>query len=425
MSRPPQAALCLLLLLLLPLPGWIAFHRGDAPAPDDRDLRIAESRNATGENGFDRFTAAADAAHLPHDEATWRRFHAFRAGSTWEPEWISALIAENAAATSLLRAGVAAPAFAFPALDAPHIGDARMHTLFLDQQLVALAGAQARIALHDGRDRQAIELASFGLLAGRRLSAADNVDLFGIYMASAFQTLSLLDLEHVARSSRIEPETARELGALLESTRWRASDWQRVWMLEYARVRAEVGALDPSTAGWPSYLLPNAYRWHPNRTLAAVADQYREQSGKSEHFCTDAGLARESEISLASLPTASAFAPNALGRLVVEQVRARNLDRIQRNRCQFETQVSLVAVMIAAKAYSDAQGRLPERLEDLVPLYLDALPLDRYDGAPLRYARAAPAVYSIGEDESDEGGRAARGLFDTHEPELSLAFPAD
>jgi len=106
-------------------------------------------------------------------------------------------------------------------------------------------------------------------------------------------------------------------------------------------------------------------------------------------------------------------------------VRARDYDRIQRNRCQLETQVSIVEVMIAAKAYSDSEGQLPERLDDLVPRFLDALPLDRYDGAPLRYARAAPAVYSIGEDESDEGGRAARGLFDTHEPELSLAFPAD
>ena len=424
MPRPPRAVLGLLLALpLLLLTGWIALHRGDAPAPDDRDLHV-ERQTAVGENGFERYAAAAEAARLPHDEATWRRFHAFRAGETWEPEWITALAADNAPATALLRAGVASPAFAFPPQDPSHAGDARMHTLFLGQQLVALSGAQARIALRAGRVGEALELASLGLHAGRRLSAADNVDLFGIYMASVFQTLSLIDLEHAARTSRITPETARSLGALLESSRWTASDWRRVWSLEYARVRTELGALDPSTAGWPSPLLPNAYRWHPNRTAGAIADLYREQAAKSSRFCADANLLRDGKLASEGRRRApeNAFAPNALGELVIGQVRGRNYDQIQRNRCQFETQVSLVEVMIAAKAYSDDEGALPARLEDLVPRYLDALPLDRYDGAPLRYAHAARAIYSIGEDFTETGVGAPRGMFDTNEPGLSLAF---
>jgi hypothetical protein len=419
MSRPPQAALGLLLALpLLVVTGWIAFHRGDAPAPDDRDLHLAGPA-AAGANGFEWFAAAANAARLPHDEETWRRFHAFRAGQTWEPDWISALVAENATATGLLRAGVAAPAFAFDRAAPARIGDARMHTLFLGQQLVALAGAQARIALSDGRAHDALELASLGLHAGRRLSAADNVDLFGIYMASAFETLSLIDLEYAARKSRVSAETARQLGALLESSRWDTTDWQRAWGLEYERVRAELSALDPALAGWPSPLLPNAYRWHPNRTAGALADLYRDQSQKSARFCADAHLQRDGE---ARAPVvADSFAPNALGDLVIQQVRARDYDRIQRNRCQLETQVSLVEVMIAAKAYSDREGALPDRLEDLVPRYLDALPIDRYDGAPLRYARTRRAIYSIGEDLTDADGL-DRGLFDANAPGLSLAF---
>jgi hypothetical protein len=420
MPRPPQAALGLLLALpLLLLPGWIALQY-DAPAPDDRDLRAEQPSTAADANGFEWFTAAADAARLPSDEVTWQRFHAFRSGQIWDPDWILTLVADNAAATSLLRAGVASPAFAFPRKALPRVGDARMRTLFRGQQLVALAGAQSRIALRDGRDSEALELASLGLSAGRRLSAADNVDLFAIHMASAFQTLSLIDLERAARASRVAPETSRRIAALLEASRWNASDWQRVWALEYARVRAELFTLDPALAGWPSPFLPHTYRWHPNRTAAAIADLYREQARKSSRFCTDAGLRRDGEASEA--PAASAFAPNALGRLVIEQVRARNYDRIQRNRCQFETQVSLVEVMIATKAYSDSESALPERLEDLVPRYLDALPLDRYDGAPLRYARAAQSVYSIGEDHSEVAGGAARGLFDRFEPGLSLSF---
>src|SRR5688572_28590581 len=131
MPRPPQAALTARnLLLVLPpllLAAWIALHHGDAPAPADRDLMLVGSRAAVDENGFERFAAAADAARLPRDESTWQRFHAIRAGQTWEPDWILALVGENAVATALLRDGVASPAFAYPSDGRPRVGDARMH----------------------------------------------------------------------------------------------------------------------------------------------------------------------------------------------------------------------------------------------------------------------------------------------------------
>jgi hypothetical protein len=111
-----------------------------------------------------------------------------------------------------------------------------------------------------------------------------------------------------------------------------------------------------------------------------------------------------------------------MGRLVLAEVRSRDFDRIQQKRCQFETQVSLVEALLAAKAYADVHGELPERLDQLVPLYLDAVPLDRYDGEPLRYARDRRAVYSVGEDLTDAGGSVAPSLLDPLEPGLSLAF---
>ncbi len=432
MTRPPPAALGLLLALpLIALWGWIALHRSDAPAPDARDLRLEPSRVATAENGFALFEAAAEAARLPRDEPTWRRFHAFRAGETWEPDWISELVARNAAATELLRASLATPAFAFARDGGRALGD-RMATRLRIQQLVALAGARARILLREGRAREAIELASLGLQVGKRVSAAENVDLFALQMARSYQTVSLIDLEHAARSAPLAPDTARALGMLLESTRWSAGDWQRAWALEYERLLAALGAVDVSRAragewslsGWPLLLLPGAYRWQPNRTASALVDLYRDQSRKSTAFCASAGLRDGDRIALPRRTGLVAqLAPNGMGRLVIDQVRARSLDPLQLERCQLETHISLLGVLIAAKAYSDAEGSLPERLEDLVPRYLDALPLDRYDGAPLRYARALPAVYSVGKDFADAGGgERAPNLLDPREPALSLAF---
>jgi hypothetical protein len=80
-----------------------------------------------------------------------------------------------------------------------------------------------------------------------------------------------------------------------------------------------------------------------------------------------------------------------------------------------------VEVLVAAKARSDAEGALPERLTDLVPHYLDAPPIDRFDGAPLRYSHSAATAYSVGRDFTDTAP-ALPSPADPRDPGISLAF---
>jgi hypothetical protein len=51
-------------------------------------------------------------------------------------------------------------------------------------------------------------------------------------------------------------------------------------------------------------------------------------------------------------------------------------------------------------------GAIPERLEELVPRFLPAVPRDPFDGQPLRYRRLPTGfvVYSIGADRHDNNG---------------------
>lgn len=65
---------------------------------------------------------------------------------------------------------------------------------------------------------------------------------------------------------------------------------------------------------------------------------------------------------------------------------------------------------IALVLWHRRHGSWPERLDQLVPELLPALPLDRYDGQPLRYVvrDGRPVLYSIGDDRRDDGGRPTR-----------------
>jgi len=61
---------------------------------------------------------------------------------------------------------------------------------------------------------------------------------------------------------------------------------------------------------------------------------------------------------------------------------------------------------LGVERYRLAQRRLPGLLQELVPKYLEKVPIDPFDGKPLRYKRLEKGytIYSIGEDGEDNGG---------------------
>lgn len=433
-----KIAFTLGLLLLTPvlvLPGWIALNRTDLPSPDDADLELDLAELADESNGFARLAAAARAVDMPDGNATWERLRAFRAGETWEPDWISELVRRNERATALLRSALAAPVLQFPAVD--YSGDAitqRTDLLLEIQQLLRVAGAQSRMKLRSGHTGEALELATLGTRVARAVSTAKNIDLVDLLMAGSYQSISLWDLECIVRAAPISRAAAYELNELLESSRWNARSWHDVWAFEYQFLKAAFARAADSDddepeftqmfglPAWGTRLIPTDYLWQPNRTLSLLAEFYRDQAEKSERFCADAGLVLDDHFGpeeTAALPTL--LLPNGVGRLII-QISRPNFDRFQLRRCHFETRVSLAQALIAAKAYWHEEARLPEDVNDLVPRYLSELPLDHYDGAPIRYSRSRKLIYSIGDDFEDAGGNDETDASDRAEPTLSLAF---
>jgi len=66
----------------------------------------------------------------------------------------------------------------------------------------------------------------------------------------------------------------------------------------------------------------------------------------------------------------------------------------------------IAAAAIAVERYRRRHGRLPKKLEDLVPDLLPQVPKDPFDGQPLRYVvrDGEVVIYSIGRNRIDDGG---------------------
>jgi hypothetical protein len=77
---------------------------------------------------------------------------------------------------------------------------------------------------------------------------------------------------------------------------------------------------------------------------------------------------------------------------------------------------------VAVERYRLAHGRLPENLAELVPAQLETVPLDPFDGRPLRYKRLSPGyvVYSVGSDRVDDGGVERYSTGRAYEPDITF-----
>lgn len=72
-----------------------------------------------------------------------------------------------------------------------------------------------------------------------------------------------------------------------------------------------------------------------------------------------------------------------------------------------QADLGLARTALAIERHRLAAGELPAELEQLAPDYLDAVPIDPFDGKPIRYRRTDPGyvLYSVMEDGQDNGGR--------------------
>ena len=71
-----------------------------------------------------------------------------------------------------------------------------------------------------------------------------------------------------------------------------------------------------------------------------------------------------------------------------------------------EAAAKLAATSFAIESFRHANNRPPEKLQDLVPTFIDTVPIDPFDGKPIRY-RTTPRgyiLYSVDADGHDDNG---------------------
>ena len=81
-------------------------------------------------------------------------------------------------------------------------------------------------------------------------------------------------------------------------------------------------------------------------------------------------------------------------------------EKVARGVLHYQASLRCCRTALAAERYRLAKNRWPDDLAALSPEFLREVPLDPYDGAPLRYRHTADGVviYSVGPDGEDNNG---------------------
>jgi hypothetical protein len=97
---------------------------------------------------------------------------------------------------------------------------------------------------------------------------------------------------------------------------------------------------------------------------------------------------------------------------------------VMRKALRSETLRGMARADFALRRFQLRHGRLPHALQELVPEFLDSVPVDCMDGQPLRYSRDGDAnfvLWSVGENLRDDGGDAT---LSSDEPSLMSLLEA-
>ncbi|MGD9873797.1 MAG: hypothetical protein AB7T27_05960 [Kiritimatiellia bacterium] len=387
----------------------------DIPEPDVSDLMPERTEIAPDQNAYTYFIAATNSLYWPTNKIL---VVDYLDGKSADKSVIQDIITRNDETLRLLDEGIARGACITPEVTG---FDTMLPYLTPWRNMGRLLALKTRHARHSRNFKQAtgtcISLLRFGNLIQRDAGCLINY-LVGLSVLD----LGLTQAQDLARDEGLSGADLKRLSEILDALDPLARGLIKAIKVEYkvadktieefAQGKYGLNELFYLGEGNPKPILKGnhipGYFFQPNRTKRAFADFYRNViSNASQPYgdmsCDMDIFAREMEAHLETSGATLLMRPNAVGKILCALITPA-LRSVLERKCRTESGVNATRIIAALNAHQKREGVMPADLQALVPEYLPSVPVDPFDGKPMRYSAANGIVYSVGSDLMDSGG---------------------
>jgi hypothetical protein len=335
--------------------------------------------------------------------------------TNWNADFAAELLEKNRAA----MAGWDAAA-KLPDLQVPEISTVVDSLSYLSvwKQMSQVAVVRENFLLRLGQDKAAFDQMVNQVQLGRRMQDSHST-LIGYLVGMAVNSMGLIQIQHWVGQTHLNPSQLKNYIRQLEfDSDDEAAAFANTLRAEY---QCQMGSLDALRQGkWAvapdadihlinsNPLLPVYNR---SKTRALFANQYLVWLKAAPHHFNEAEdeIKKESEKLPGGYnysrpgPISMILSGNVAGQVAYYTMLPATWATMGR-KSRSDTQLQATRVILALRAYQLTHGNLPSDLNALVPEFLDEVPVDDFDGQPLRYSADRKIVYSVGQNLKDDGG---------------------
>lgn len=367
------------------------------PKVNDSDLAVTRKEVSVEANGFNALERAATERWWPGEYS--QELAELARGTNWDAELALMVVTNNEMALKAFNEALQAPEFQVPEYQfSDDVG------YFSEWKSVGqIAAIRAQQSYRTGKEQEAFAQALDLVRLGNRMQNAGGPILHYL-VGEAVRAMGVNAIRAWVADTKLSSDQLKQVAADLHPLCDNAAALTNSLKAEYQGIKKGLADMRSGRSslwgqGVPLATLRILPVYNEQKTLAKLAGYIRT---------LQAGIKLPaSQIDLSAYDRPSAPIKLLLsGNVVGEALFIMTAPALGGGDKKSSTNVKEEATlgMLAIKAFQLKHGKLPETLGELVPEFLPVVPLDDYDGKPLRYQPTKRLLYSVGSDFKDDGG---------------------
>ena len=404
----------------------------DIPPINDSDLVLSKIHIPKEQNAYYELMKALDSRFPPKSWVNvpfWTAlFNDMLDGNRLLTEEASELMAKNEEFYKHFEKALQCPYLQIPDVEDPHnFTTATPFSSVTELREIARWGVvRANYLWARGNEEEAMEWLLRVVKMGHMLKNSPRpMGLISYLVATGIENIGLRPMMKLVGQSNLSPEQLLRFVREFEEMAKTEGSLEGNFKMEYALISNNISILErvrhlKSAQEVPAWIrmrnesAPRAYfislikfLLKPNKTRLQIAEAYRvlvDDMGKTyAETKSREWLEAMRRKSPKELFKECIFKENPFGRMLFS-FSLPSLPYITVDRCVRKFYIEGASCLFALRAYYKEKGELPKSLKELVPRYLSSLPIDPFDGKPLRYSRELRIIYCVGKDLKDSGG---------------------